>query len=572
MARERQVYPSEMVAHLWANRAQDSARNAHGNFHFTGATLYSYGSHFIVGHWLDTSDGVRLVWNDASYSSTTSRHQWTARAAVRRFDMERAIHVPRLDSNGLRDWHAVAVSCVSAAMSALESAQKARQRRPVHIGEARRYLASARELFAVAREPKAAQAVPDVSADADKAAVSVVLQAVKAAEYIGNAEKEMERARQALAQARYMHRRDTSADMSARMPDGAYPRLWGIADEWAYTGSKPEAVMHAVKACRIYAGHAANFYRQAGQKTVRAVSRILAECDTMAREHEPAAREARQLARLDVVRISARVLYSEFAQWKHAQHTLTPARTYRNGSRNVYWHAERLETAMRACDPGTIPPDVVKLARRVGAAIVCARFSHILADVRADLSTWRKENHEPPRMPRELSDALRYGTDVPEFWLLQIQDVRQRVADARAQWDKEAIERDAIAVEKWRNGEAVRPSHEWPTMARINGDTVETSLGASVPLAHACRLARIARRVMSHGGKSWPDGTGPTVGHFRVNSIAADGAAVIGCHEFSATESARILAELDACPTCRGTSGEDDIYAAVAVADESANT
>ena len=47
MARTRHVYPVDMVAHLWAHRAQESAPQR-GNFYFDGDTIYSYGSHFPI--------------------------------------------------------------------------------------------------------------------------------------------------------------------------------------------------------------------------------------------------------------------------------------------------------------------------------------------------------------------------------------------------------------------------------------------------------------------------------------------------------------------------------------------
>ena len=48
------VFDRDMVAHLWANKSQDTARVSSGNFWFTGATLYSYGSHFVCAHHLPT--------------------------------------------------------------------------------------------------------------------------------------------------------------------------------------------------------------------------------------------------------------------------------------------------------------------------------------------------------------------------------------------------------------------------------------------------------------------------------------------------------------------------------------
>ena len=46
--RTRTVHPADMVAHLWAHKSQDFARNPGHNFYFHGDTIYSYGSHFPV--------------------------------------------------------------------------------------------------------------------------------------------------------------------------------------------------------------------------------------------------------------------------------------------------------------------------------------------------------------------------------------------------------------------------------------------------------------------------------------------------------------------------------------------
>ena len=46
--RIRTVHPADMVAHLWAHKSQDFARNPGHNFYFHGDTIYSYGSHFPV--------------------------------------------------------------------------------------------------------------------------------------------------------------------------------------------------------------------------------------------------------------------------------------------------------------------------------------------------------------------------------------------------------------------------------------------------------------------------------------------------------------------------------------------
>lgn len=87
MTRTKQVFPKTMVAHLWANKSQDSARTPCGNFYFTGPAIYSYGSHYVAGfHMPDVykKDGRAVVLlNSRSYSNTTAKHTAEVRQAIR---------------------------------------------------------------------------------------------------------------------------------------------------------------------------------------------------------------------------------------------------------------------------------------------------------------------------------------------------------------------------------------------------------------------------------------------------------------------------------------------------------
>jgi hypothetical protein len=74
--RVRHVYPVDMVAHLWAHKAQDSARNG-SNFYFDGDTIYSYGSHFPIAKHVETKRGRAVLFTTRDFSVTTSGHKWT---------------------------------------------------------------------------------------------------------------------------------------------------------------------------------------------------------------------------------------------------------------------------------------------------------------------------------------------------------------------------------------------------------------------------------------------------------------------------------------------------------------
>ena len=97
MAREKQVFKTNEIAHLWAHRTQDSARNAQGNFYFDGDTIYSYGSHFPIARHVENKRKEHAVLiTTRTYSVTTSGHV---------SDVKRAIpaSVPVFNVNGLDD-------------------------------------------------------------------------------------------------------------------------------------------------------------------------------------------------------------------------------------------------------------------------------------------------------------------------------------------------------------------------------------------------------------------------------------------------------------------------------------
>jgi hypothetical protein len=81
--RLRYVHPVDMVAHLWANRSQDSARNPGNNFYFDRETIYSYGNHFPIARHVETKRGRAVLFTTRDYSVTTSRHKWTVLGACK---------------------------------------------------------------------------------------------------------------------------------------------------------------------------------------------------------------------------------------------------------------------------------------------------------------------------------------------------------------------------------------------------------------------------------------------------------------------------------------------------------
>jgi hypothetical protein len=73
--RRRCVFPNREIPHLWAHQTQDEARNGTGSFYFSGATIYSYGSHFPIATHVKGSQGQPgILFTSDRDSVTTSQH------------------------------------------------------------------------------------------------------------------------------------------------------------------------------------------------------------------------------------------------------------------------------------------------------------------------------------------------------------------------------------------------------------------------------------------------------------------------------------------------------------------
>ncbi len=130
---------------------------------------------------------------------------------------------------------------------------------------------------------------------------------------------------------------------------------------------------------------------------------------------------------------------------------------------------------------------------------------------------------------------------------------RALLAQQRKEWE-ESLPR---LLEKWRAGEEVRipsPSYGWyeygetpkiPTMLRIKGDEVETSLGARVPKDHAARALRLVKACVAAGREFVPNGHTEHIGHYAIDRIEPDGTLHAGCHVIGYGEIERIAPLLE---------------------------
>jgi GTP:adenosylcobinamide-phosphate guanylyltransferase len=117
-----------------------------------------------------------------------------------------------------------------------------------------------------------------------------------------------------------------------------------------------------------------------------------------------------------------------------------------------------------------------------------------------------------------------------------------RRAEARAAKLLADVERD---LPRWMAGENVRLPYGLPyAFMRLNGDIVETSQGAEVPVDHVRRAAPIILRALKNGTAFKADGETVRLGYFTLKEVTSDGVVVVGCHRFERTEIERFSAIL----------------------------
>lgn len=109
--------------------------------------------------------------------------------------------------------------------------------------------------------------------------------------------------------------------------------------------------------------------------------------------------------------------------------------------------------------------------------------------------------------------------------------------------------KDAKAAAEWVAGECDYYPQSWAlegARLRVANDTLETSMGARVPLADAKRLfATIALCRETGEGVDFTKGAlRPTIGDYQATSISADGTLIAGCHTIAWEETARIATQL----------------------------
>lgn len=588
MSRTRTVFDPSMVAHLWANRSQDAARNSGDTFYFRGPSIFSYGNHFVIAHHMD---GGRVLWNDDTYGVTTSKHQNHAWRALSRSQNENRVHVPALNDDYVRNLescrtssHALAGKlpklaerCAEEVISLVQSiaGMRSADKMNATLARARMYEASGRALCEYAKQGRKAAprwpvpALPE-SVPADKAERATWIRSIAKGELLAQSARAMDAYRAAIAEVREVCADAEAADYRTHNLLG---RLNTAGHELTRAAKAYESATG--RALPRLKAHRADIAALEVQATaMRDAATVRAHADSFQRVAVKHARIAHSLRRAGrVVDVGYLMPRAEFK-----------ARELTARNRQASSDAPRMREAFDALQrmTGDVPqwgPLVNRVYRmaawheaekgleRAQSLVISAR-SYVEGSQRLQASQGRDTCgmwRDATREYRRALEALHAPSNHGRFCTLHaaaIDALRREAGEYVATAEARTAAENAARIADWIAGtSSVRPDHDAGTFARINGRIVETSRGAHVPIEHACRLARIARRVIAQGGRTWADGEGPRVGHFQVTSIGADGAAVIGCHEFSAAESMRILALLESCADCAHVSDETAIAA-----------
>jgi hypothetical protein len=136
--RQRHVFPSAEIPHLWFHKTQESARNANGSLYFSADTIYSYGSHFPIASHIWNKNRDAVLFTTKTYSVTTSSHCSAVRSAIP--STAAIFHVPNAhfgystseDSNQHKDNLADYVSRIETAINKSARARSSWQKEYSH--------------------------------------------------------------------------------------------------------------------------------------------------------------------------------------------------------------------------------------------------------------------------------------------------------------------------------------------------------------------------------------------------------------------------------------------------------
>lgn len=591
----RTVFDNAMTAHVWANQTTDSGRANNGNFYFQGRTLYSYGSHFVAGYYLPEklTGGPRgpALLNADSYSISTSKHMSYAGRAV----SGRALRIPNLTPLA-RDLDRVALrssSDLTPAKRRKEAARVACEHVAQHWSDESTVAAL---LVALGMSDKAAT----LKAATIGRKVAKARDAAKVAKAKAKEAQHVAKARDAAT--------DTPESILARMRQATRGRHFAPARveyEWQ---EESKALFRAAKAARSkgWTARAAHIdtlrkaiatgiplFEQAANRAARAYTAL---------KHRDAIRKVYQGGRVVYTGESGESAYqfngaaqsagamaellTESPHWQRAARVggCDPVALAARYTALETLFNERGAKARKAATRDAVQRDLgfIRAALQAGAVPVetiadSALAGHAATIERGRAVVYRMTGYKnaqgrvivAPRIPGAYRVAGWTSDKIDSLHeALATEGHKVKEADQAAK-ARILAGQDQEARDSWYStGRATHTQPDGTTRSRgfmacesggamlraanvtrdgagavIGGDLI-TSQGASVPLAHAIRVFAFLKLCRANGRAWRTNGKTLAVGHFRVDSVSAQGDFVAGCHKIYWQEVAKVAASL----------------------------
>lgn len=465
------IFDNAGCAHAWNAQTQNVGQSSNGNLYFTGAELYSYGSHFLCGFIMP--DGVALL-NADSYSVATSGHMGDAWSATS--------NRPRYSIKGLTN---------------LESLLDSIKRGRVVKDTARRMIREhAEELAAAcllgANDSRYSWNFETRESFNNATGESAGAYLTRACGLPATSWPKLAREAAAIKAKREAAQAKASADTAKRrairladMAAPAWRRALSVIDAHGATynahGRLKSLALELHRATRVANALGFSAKRRATIKARKAEARErLANVESIA-----AIVDARSRVRSDIAAIR-----SSESTWREM---------VKDGELPDYHRIRNLAYVAKNCadlsDSLGFPP-----ATRERLAFASRRIE----STRIQLAAEQAERSEAERI-----ETARVRELELESFKLEWKEGTAPLASRRFDSD--------------HGGAAIR----------INGARLETSHGAAVPLKEAIRVFRFVKLVMARGEAWRRNGAEIRVGAFNVDSIEPSGAFVAGCHSFA---------------------------------------
>lgn len=553
--KERSVFEHQELAHIWAHGMQRAGRNKTGSMSFDGPLLYSYGSHFVIAARVAVGDFVYIV-NDATCSTTTSRHQVYARRALP--IGARIIHVPSFTAEDWRDPSRLVRNCSAACAEALELAATTRAgtaKRANLEADARTMADSARSLCEILPLPSGHKPNDATHRKAMRAELSN------------------------LPRIPTRPHDDVEAATAAAEWSAVARRVWAARAKTAAAECSVRAA--GLLAHAEYPGRSHDYQHCEYALAIAEVETLLRDADTFAKRagsRSPITKAQRASAAAACAATRATLAISDA---EHAALEIARARALFEGPTRGDMTANRLRQLVRSISDVTahLPTDELKraaetLTRAIEDAVSDAMIGDALrtrdgcmafavASVASAISHAAAGRYQDAC--REQRDATARITNAREIEAGCGFDPADAPAlSDESPWIAAIAAHDAERIAAWRAGHGGigdAPQTAYPIL-RIVGDEIQTSHCARVQLAvapsvwHAICTARRLGHDMGPVALDLANGGDRRIGVFELRIVRADGSCIIGCHDIPGAEFDLIAAQLGYTP-CGNANNED---------------